>query len=51
MDRTFNNGLGLILCSAANTPAASQAALKKMGEKSFIVGEIRKGARGARIRP
>jgi hypothetical protein len=29
--------------------ASAQRMLEKMGEKSFIVGEIRKGARGARI--
>lgn len=51
MDRTFNNGLGLILVVGRKHSGGVQAALKKMGEESFIVGEIRKGARGARIRP
>ena len=50
MDRTFNNGLGMILVVGARHGDRVQAALKRMGEASFIVGEVRKGARGARIR-
>jgi phosphoribosylformylglycinamidine cyclo-ligase len=50
MDRTFNNGLGLVLVVGRRQAGGVQRALKKMGEASFIVGEIRNGARGARIR-
>jgi phosphoribosylformylglycinamidine cyclo-ligase len=50
MDRTFNNGLGLILVVGRKQAGAVQQTLGKMGEKSFVVGEIRKGARGALIR-
>jgi phosphoribosylformylglycinamidine cyclo-ligase len=50
MDRTFNNGIGMILVVGARQGDRVQAALKRMGEASFIVGEVRNGARGARIR-
>ena len=50
MDRTFNNGLGLILVLDRKHADGAQRALQGIGEESFIVGEIRKGARGARIR-
>jgi phosphoribosylformylglycinamidine cyclo-ligase len=50
MDRTFNNGLGLVLVVGRRQAGGVQEALKKLGEASFIVGEIRNGARGARIR-
>jgi phosphoribosylformylglycinamidine cyclo-ligase len=49
MDRTFNSGLGMIFVIGRKHAASAQRMLEKMGEKSFIVGEIRKGARGARI--
>jgi phosphoribosylformylglycinamidine cyclo-ligase len=50
MDRTFNNGLGLILVLDRKHADGAQQTLKRMGEASFIIGDIRKGARGARIR-
>jgi phosphoribosylformylglycinamidine cyclo-ligase len=50
MDRTFNNGLGMILVVGARSADRVQTALKRMGEISFVVGEVRKGARGARVR-
>jgi phosphoribosylformylglycinamidine cyclo-ligase len=50
MDRTFNNGLGLIIVIGRRYADGVQAAFKKMDEQSFIIGEIRQGARGARIR-
>jgi phosphoribosylformylglycinamidine cyclo-ligase len=50
MDRTFNNGLGLIIVVGRRYADGVQAAFKKMDEQSFIIGEIRQGARGARIR-
>ena len=49
MDRTFNNGLGLILVLSRKHADGVQQTLKRIGEESFIIGEIRKGARGARI--
>jgi phosphoribosylformylglycinamidine cyclo-ligase len=50
MDRTFNNGLGLIIVVGRRYADGVQAAFKKMDEQSFIIGEISQCARGARIR-
>jgi len=50
MDSTFNNGLGLILVVSKNEADGVMRALKSMGEKSFVIGEIRKGARGVTLR-
>lgn len=49
MDRIFNNGLGLILVVDRKDAAGVQQVLKKIGEKSFILGEIRNGVSGASI--
>jgi phosphoribosylformylglycinamidine cyclo-ligase len=49
MDRTFNNGLGMILVVAPKEADAVSAILKKTGERCFIIGEIRKGAKGVSI--
>ena len=49
MDSTFNNGIGMILVVAKEQVDSISAALNKMGERSFVVGEIRSGAKGARI--
>lgn len=46
IDRTFNNGLGMILVIGKTDVAAVTKALKKVGEPYFIIGEIRKGNRG-----
>ena len=50
MDRTFNNGLGMILVVSPKRLDRAQTMLKRMGESCFVVGEIRNGARSARIR-
>jgi phosphoribosylformylglycinamidine cyclo-ligase len=49
MDSTFNNGLGMILVVAKTEVDSISAALKTMGERCFVIGEIRRGARGAII--
>jgi phosphoribosylformylglycinamidine cyclo-ligase len=49
MDRTFNNGLGLILVIDRKDAAGAQQELKDMGEKSFLIGDIRSGSHGAII--
>jgi phosphoribosylformylglycinamidine cyclo-ligase len=49
MDRTFNNGLGMILVVAQRRADAILGALKRMGQRSFVVGAIRRGAKGAGI--
>ena len=51
MDRTFNNGLGMILVVGKKEADGIGRALEKMGEKHFVIGEIRKGDRGVRLVP
>ncbi len=46
MDRTFNNGLGMILVIGKREVDGVVRTLKKIGEKYSLIGEIRKGARG-----
>ena len=50
MDSTFNNGLGMILVVSKNEADGVVRTLESMGEKSFVIGDIRKGARGATLR-
>jgi len=47
MDRTFNNGLGMILVVGKKTADGVLGSLKRMNEKGFVIGEIRRGTRGA----
>jgi phosphoribosylformylglycinamidine cyclo-ligase len=49
MDRTFNNGLGLILVIDRKAADGVRQMLKKSGEKSFVIGEIQNGAWGVEI--
>ena len=46
MDRTFNNGLGMILVVGKKDLDGVERSLKRMKERYFIVGEIKKGERG-----
>jgi phosphoribosylformylglycinamidine cyclo-ligase len=50
MDRTFNNGLGLILVLDRKHADGARQTLKRIGEPSFVIGEVRRGARGVHIR-
>ena len=50
MDRTFNNGLGLILVIGKRNAERIMWTLKEIGEKFFLIGEIQNGPRGATIR-
>ena len=45
--RTFNLGVGMILCVGAKQADKAQAALKKIGEPHFVIGEVVKPKRGA----
>ncbi len=47
MDRTFNNGLGMILVVGKKAADGALRTLKRINEKSFVIGEIRRGTRGA----
>ena len=49
MDRTFNNGLGLVLVVGRRHADGVRRTLKMLGEPFYLIGEIRNGARGARI--
>jgi phosphoribosylformylglycinamidine cyclo-ligase len=46
MDRTFNNGLGMILVVGKKEADNVRHALQIMGEPHFLIGEIRNGSRG-----
>lgn len=50
MDRTFNNGLGFSLVVGRKFADSVRRTLGRIGERSFVVGEIRRGARGVEIR-
>jgi phosphoribosylformylglycinamidine cyclo-ligase len=45
MDRTFNNGLGMILVIGKRQVDDVMSMLKKMRERHFMIGEIKKGRR------
>jgi len=45
MDRTFNNGLGMILVVGKQHMDGVTSLLKKMRERHFMIGEIKKGRR------
>lgn len=49
MDRTFNNGLGMILVVDKKAADGAMRSLKQSGEKPIVIGEIRKGRCGADI--
>jgi phosphoribosylformylglycinamidine cyclo-ligase len=51
MDRTFNNGLGMILVLGRQHVQGVTAMLTKMREKYFLIGEIKKGGRGISLVP
>jgi phosphoribosylformylglycinamidine cyclo-ligase len=50
MDRTFNNGLGMILVVGKKNVNGATRSLMQRGERAYVIGEIRRGARAARIR-
>ena len=49
MDRTFNNGLGMILVVGKKDADGVLRMLKRLKAKCFVVGDIRKGTRGASL--
>ncbi len=48
--RTFNCGIGMVLVVPAAKLAAAQAALKKLREKSYVIGAVVKAAKGELVR-
>ncbi|OGQ53135.1 MAG: phosphoribosylformylglycinamidine cyclo-ligase [Deltaproteobacteria bacterium RIFCSPLOWO2_02_56_12] len=51
MDRTFNNGLGIILVVGKKHVDQIQRSLTKLGEKHYLIGEVKKGEGGVRFLP
>jgi phosphoribosylformylglycinamidine cyclo-ligase len=51
MERTFNNGLGMILIVGKRQADKVMRAVTKSGERCYVIGEIRNGARGTVINP
>jgi phosphoribosylformylglycinamidine cyclo-ligase len=49
MDRTFNNGIGMILVVGKKDAGGVERSLKKSGERYAVIGEIRKGERGTQF--
>jgi phosphoribosylformylglycinamidine cyclo-ligase len=49
MDRTFNNGIGMILVAGARYADRIAQMLKRLGERFYLIGEIRAGTRGTTI--
>jgi phosphoribosylformylglycinamidine cyclo-ligase len=49
MYRTFNCGLGMTICVAPGDADRALAILRRCGEQATIVGEVRRGDRGAVI--
>jgi phosphoribosylformylglycinamidine cyclo-ligase len=47
MDRTFNNGLGMIAVVPPGQADAAIAHLRRLRTPAYLVGEIRRGKRGA----
>lgn len=46
MDRTFNNGIGMVLLVAPSEVAALERALRRRREAYSVIGEVRRGRRG-----
>ena len=50
MFRTFNMGIGFILCLSPREAAAAMGRLKRRREKAFLLGRVVEGRRGLRFR-
>jgi phosphoribosylformylglycinamidine cyclo-ligase len=49
MDRTFNNGLGMVLVVGKKEADKAAALLRRLKEPGVVIGEIQKGARGVAL--
>ncbi|SHF97347.1 phosphoribosylformylglycinamidine cyclo-ligase [Microbulbifer donghaiensis] len=47
MYRTFNCGVGMVICVPANAAEAALATLQKLGEDAFVIGSIESAAAGS----
>jgi phosphoribosylformylglycinamidine cyclo-ligase len=46
MHRTFNCGIGMTICVAAEHVETTLACLKSQGETPIVIGEVRRGSAG-----
>ncbi len=49
MDRTFNNGLGMVLIVGKRHVDGVKRSLKRMGEPYYLIGEIKNGRKGVSL--
>jgi phosphoribosylformylglycinamidine cyclo-ligase len=49
MDRTFNNGLGMVAIASPDHADAIVKHLRSRKQRAFIIGEMTRGARGVTI--
>jgi phosphoribosylformylglycinamidine cyclo-ligase len=50
MDRTFNNGLGMVAIVAKDDADRTMALLRRRKCAAFIIGEVRRGPRGVLLK-
>ncbi|MEJ2367038.1 MAG: AIR synthase-related protein [Acidobacteriota bacterium] len=50
MRRTFNLGVGFVLCTAAGSADRVLRELESRGENPYVIGELEPGARGVVFR-
>jgi phosphoribosylformylglycinamidine cyclo-ligase len=49
MDRTFNNGLGMVAIVAASQAGEVLAYLRRRRQPAYVVGEVKRGGIGVRF--
>jgi phosphoribosylformylglycinamidine cyclo-ligase len=49
MRRTFNMGIGMIICASARESSGIMARLRRRGEKHYLLGRVVAGRRGVRF--
>ena len=49
MDRTFNNGIGMAAIVAPDDADAVIAAMRRMRQRAYVIGDVIRGARGVEI--
>ena len=51
LHRTFNCGIGMTMCVPATAAERALARLVELGERPFVIGEVRKGSGGVVLSP
>jgi phosphoribosylformylglycinamidine cyclo-ligase len=49
MDRTFNNGIGMVAVTAPDQADAIVKHLKARKQRAYIIGEMKRGSRGVTL--